>query len=146
MSAVQPANLVRSVPPISPLTQPYWDAARSGHLTLQRCGRCGHRPFPPRATCPACGDTGLSWKPVSGRGTVYAYTVAHRPPHPILAGQCPLVVAIVELDEGPRMITNIIGCEPTDVEIGMAVEVTFAPIDGSDLALPLFHPAPKEDT
>ncbi len=131
----------RPVPPTSALTQPYWDAARRGQMAVQRCERCGHRPFPPRATCPSCGARSLSWSPVSGRATVSSYTIAHRPPHPAFAAQLPLVVAIVELEEGPRMVTNIVGCDPADVEVGMAVEATSKRIDDSDMVLPVFTPA-----
>ncbi len=130
----------RPIPPTSALTQPYWDAARRGQMAVQRCAGCGHRPFPPRATCPSCGASTLSWSPVSGRATVYSYTIAHRSPHPAFAGQLPLVVAIVELEEGPRMFTNIVGCDPADVEVGMAVEAAFEPIDDTDMVLPVFTP------
>jgi hypothetical protein len=130
----------RPIPPTSELTQPYWDAARRGQLVVQRCEACEHRPFPPRATCPSCGSSSLSWSAVSGRATVYSYTVAHRPPHPAFAAQLPLVVAIVELEEGPRMFTNIVGCDPADVEVGMAVEATSEPIDDTDMVLPVFTP------
>ena len=130
----------RPIPPTSALTQPYWDAARRGQMAVQRCEQCGHRPFPPRATCPSCGASTLSWSPVSGRATVYSYTIAHRSPHPAFAGQLPLVVAIVELEEGPRMFTNIVGCDPADVEVGMAVEAAFEPIDDTDMLLPVFTP------
>jgi uncharacterized protein len=78
---------------------------------------------------------------VSGKGTVYSYTVAHRPPHPVFAEQCPLTVAIVELEEGPRMISNIVRCDPGRLEVGMAVQVAFEPIDDSDVVLPVFEPA-----
>ncbi len=131
---------VRPVPPTSELTQPYWDAARRGQMVVQRCEACEHRPFPPRGTCPSCGASSLSWSPVSGRATVYSYTVAHRPPHPAFAAQVPLVVAIVELEEGPRLFTNIVGCDPADVEVGMAVEATTEPIDDTDMVLPVFTP------
>jgi uncharacterized OB-fold protein len=132
----------RPVPPTSPLTEPYWEAARAGQLAVQRCEQCGNRPFPPRANCPSCGASSLSWSPVSGRATVYSYTVALRPPHPAFADQLPLVVAIVQLEEGPRMVTNIVGCDPDDVEVGMAVEVASEPIDGTDIMLPVFTPVP----
>lgn len=131
---------VRPIPPTSELTQPYWDAARRGELALQLCEGCGERPFPPRARCPSCGAPDLAWAPVSGRGTVYSYTVARRAPHPVFAAQLPLIVAIVELDEGPRMVTNLVGCDPAELEVGMAVEVRFDPIDDSDMALPVFTP------
>ena len=130
----------RPIPPTSALTQPYWDAAGRGEMAVQRCEQCEHRPFPPRATCPNCGGSSLSWSPVSGRANVYSYTVAHRPPHPVFAAQLPLVVAIVELEEGPRMVTNIVGCDPADVEVGMAVEFTSEPIDDTDMVLPVFSP------
>jgi len=108
---------VRPIPPTSALTQPYWDAARRGEMVVQRCESCGDRPFPPRATCPSCGASSLSWSPVSGRATVYSYTIAHRPPHPAFAAQHPPVVAV-----------------------GMAVEAARKPIDDTDMVLPVFTP------
>jgi uncharacterized OB-fold protein len=130
----------RPIPPTSELTAPYWEAARRGELVLQRCGACDERPFPPRARCPRCGADSLAFAPVSGRGTVYSYTVAQRAPHPVFSGQLPLVVAIVELAEGPRLITNVVGCDPASVMVGMAVEVAYEPIDDSELVLPVFTP------
>jgi uncharacterized OB-fold protein len=130
----------RPIPPVSELTEPYWAAARRGELVVQRCSQCEERPFPPRARCPRCGAGSLAWAPVSGRGRVYSYTVAHRAPHPVFQGQLPLVVAIVELEEGPRLFTNVVGCAPADVEVGMAVEARFEPIDDTDQVLPVFTP------
>jgi uncharacterized protein len=130
----------RLIPPASDLTQPYWDAARRRELVIQRCDSCDHWLFPPRAHCPVCGSDRLVWRPVSGRGSVYSFTVAHRPPHPVFAEQCPLTIAIVELEEGPRMLTNITGCEPGQVEVGMKVAVAFESIDDSDILLPVFTP------
>jgi hypothetical protein len=131
---------VRPIPPTSELTEPYWDSARRGELAVQHCASCGARPFPPRARCPSCGAPELEWAPVSGRGTVYSYTVVRRAPHPVFAAQLPLVVAIVELEEGPRMVTNLVGCDPADLEVGMAVEARFEPIDDTDMLLPVFTP------
>ena len=130
----------RPVPPVSALTSPYWEAARRGELALQRCEGCGERPFPPRAHCPACGGGALVWESVSGRGTLHSYTVAHRAPHPVFAGQLPLVVAIVALEEGPRLVSNIVDCDPAALSVGQAVEVRFEPVDDADLALPVFTP------
>ncbi|MEM8769337.1 MAG: OB-fold domain-containing protein, partial [Pseudomonadota bacterium] len=73
-------------------------------------------------------------------GTVYTYTVAQRPPHPVFMAQCPLVIAVVELEEGPRLMTNIVGCEPADVAVGMPVRVAFEAIDDSEMVLPVFKP------
>ena len=135
----------RPIPPNSPLTEPYWEAARRGELTTQVCRACDLRIFPPRANCPGCGDASLRWAPVSGRGTLYSFTVARRAPHPVFAGQLPLVVAIVELEEGPRMITNLVELEEADLEVGVAVVVRFEPIDDSDVVLPVFTPARETD-
>lgn len=128
----------RLIPPTTALTQPYWEAAKRNQLVVQHCPGCGHRAFPPRANCPACGEADLSWEPVSGQGTVYTFTVSHRAPHPVFGNQVPLVVAVVELIEGPRMITNIVGCDPSEVSVGSAVRVDFDPIDDSELVLPVF--------
>ena len=130
----------RPIPPTSELTEPYWEAARRGELTTQVCRACDLRIFPPRANCPGCGDASLRWAPVSGRGTLYSFTVARRAPHPVFAAQLPLVVAIVELEEGPRMVTNVVGCDPADLAVGMAVEAAFEPIDDSEMVLPVFTP------
>ena len=98
---------------------------------MQHCDGCAQHVFPPRAHCPTCGCDGLSWSAVSGKGSVYSYTVAHRPPHPVFAEQCPLVIAMVTLDEGPRMMTNIVDCDVADLQVGMAVNVAFEAIDDS---------------
>lgn len=132
---------VRLIPPQTPLTQPYWQGAQQGKLLIQQCQDCGARQFPPRAHCEKCGSGALDWQQVSGRGTVYTFTVAQRPPHPVFAEHCPMVIAVVELEEGPRMMTNVIGCAPAEVSIGMAVAVDFDPIDESDTVLPVFRPA-----
>ena len=131
----------RPIPPTSELTQPYWDATRKGELVVQHCGSCNDALFPPRAHCPSCGSADLSWRPVSGKGTVYTYTIARRPPHPVFAEQCPLAIGIIELDEGPRLMSNIVNCDPQDIAVGMPVQVTFEAIDDSDVMLPVFAPA-----
>lgn len=131
----------RLIPPSTELTQPYWDATRREQLVIQQCVDCAGRIFPPRANCPKCGSAQLEWQPVSGKGVIYTYTVAHRAPHPVLAEQCPITIAVVELEEGPRMITNVTGCDPSDVEVGMSVQVDFEAIDDSDVVLPVFRPA-----
>ena len=129
------------IPPTSALSRPYWDAARRGELHLQRCAACGERPFPPRTHCPQCGSGSLEWSAMSGRATVYTFTVARRPPHPVFASRCPFVVAVLELEEGPRMISNVIDVDPDAMHVGMAVEVAFDPLDDSHVMLPVFRPA-----
>ena len=130
----------RRIPPRSPLSEPYWQAAANGELVMQYCGSCNVHAFPPRAHCAQCGNANLLFQKVSGMGSVYTYTVAYRPPHPVFAEQCPLVIAVVELSEGPRLMTNIVDCDPESVHVGMSVEVTFEPIDDSDIKLPVFKP------
>lgn len=134
-------SVVRPSPPSSALTRPYWDATAAGRLDLQACAACGERPFPPRLTCPACGSRDLAWSTVSGRGRVHTFTVVHRAPHPSFADEVPFVVAVVELDEGPRLTTNIVDCSPSDVTIGIPVEVTFLPLGDGDVTLPVFRPS-----
>jgi len=131
----------RLIPPITRLTQPYWDAASRHELVIQQCPACSDYQFPPRAHCGACGAGDLNWREASGKGTVYTYTVAHRAPHPVFTDQCPLVVAVVELEEGPRLISNIVNCDPNDVKVGLAVVVAFDPVDDSDILLPVFKPS-----
>ena len=130
----------RLIPPITELTQPYWDAARAQKLVVQQCRQCASRFFPARANCADCGSAQLDWTEVSGEGQVYTFTVAHRPPHPILADQCPLAIAVIELREGPRMISNLVECDPHAITVGMQVGVTFLEIADSDVMLPVFRP------
>ena len=129
----------RLLPPVSELTEPFWAAARQHELVIQYCEASAQYVFPPRAHSPWGGGP-LSWSKVSGKGSVYTFTVAHRPPHPVFAELCPLVIAIVELAEGPRMITNLINCNREDLHVGMPVQVTFESIDDSDVLLPVFEP------
>ncbi len=131
----------RFIPPQTPTSEEYWAGARRGELLYQSCSDCGAHNFPPRAHCGTCGSSELSWKTASGKGTVYTYTVSHRAPHPVFSDSCPLVIAVVELEEGPRMMTNIVDCDPESVSVGMSVQVTFEGIDDSEVVLPLFKPS-----
>ena len=134
----------RLIPAPTELTQPYWDAAGRGELVMQFCPSCNQSTFPPRAHCPDCGSSELEWQAVSGRGTIYSYTIAHRPAHPVFADQCPMAIAVVELEEGPRLFSNIVGVELENVTVGMPVQVAFELIDDSDVVLPVFSPAQCE--
>ncbi len=127
-------------PPVTETSQPFWDATREQRLLLQWCTTCDEPVWFPREVCPGCrGDT-LEWRPASGRGEVYACTVEHRPTMPTPFGDAPYVVAIVELAEGPRLLTNVVGCPPDSVSVGMRVQVTWEELsDGRNL--PLFEPA-----
>lgn len=121
-------------------TQPYWEAAKRHELLLQRCLDCGQYRFYPRIVCPQCMSDKTEWVKASGRGEVYSFTITYRPPSPAFAADVPYVVAIIELQEGVRMMSNIVGCDPHEVKIGMPVEVVFEDIS-EDIALPKFRPA-----
>ena len=131
----------RLIPPMSPFTEPYWEAAAKGELLIQKCSACQHVQLPPRKHCENCGSADVAWVASSGNGVIYTFTVARRPPHPVFAEQVPLVVAVVELEEGVKLMTNIIECDPDDVAIGMSVKVAFEPVDDSEVVLPVFSPA-----
>ena len=113
----------------------FWDGAKAGELRIQRCGSCGVLRHPPRPACGACGS--LEWDTVaaSGRGSVYSYVVHHHPPVPGFAP--PFVVVLVELEEGVRVVSNLVGVEPAAVEIGQPVEAAFEVVD-DELTLPVF--------
>jgi uncharacterized protein len=128
------------VPDPSPLGAPYWDGAAEGQLLIQRCERCGHVFHPPLPVCPSCHSTELSWQPASGRGKVFSFTIVHIAAHPALAERVPYVAALIELEEGPRMVANMLEVAPENVRIDMPVKVQFVPVaDG--IKLPQFVPA-----
>ncbi|MDH4075764.1 MAG: Zn-ribbon domain-containing OB-fold protein [Acidimicrobiia bacterium] len=131
---------LRPAPRPSDLTAAFWAATTEGRFLIQRCTRCQAAIFYPRVNCTECGSTELVNEDASGRGTVYTYTVARRPTHRAWADAGPYVIAIVELEEGPHVTTNIVECDPDDVRIGMPVEVCFAP-EADGVALPLFRPS-----
>jgi uncharacterized protein len=135
-----PAAYAKPLPQPTPLTQPFWDAAKEHRLSLQHCEACSQYIYYPRAVCPHCGGADLEWKEVSGRGVVYSYTVARRPTARAFEPDVPYVIAIVEVAEGPHLTTNIVDCSPDDVRVGMAVEVMFDDVT-DDVTLVKFRPA-----
>jgi hypothetical protein len=145
---VQPTRMME--PPIGADSAPFWEATREGRLLLQWCTACEEAIFYPRAFCPHCGGgavgEGLEWRPASGRATVYASTVEHNPAATgaTFSGGEPYVVALVELEEGVRMLTNIVGCPPAAVHPGLALTLTWEPLsDGRQL--PQFTPTTESD-
>jgi uncharacterized OB-fold protein/acyl dehydratase len=130
-------------PAIGPDTRFFWEGTRAGELRIQRCGECGALRHPPGPMCPRCHAVAREHVTATGRGTVYSYVVHHHPPVP--GREPPFVVGLIELEEGVRMVGNVIGCPPADVHIGMPVQVTFERID-DDLTLPQWtpHPPPAE--
>ncbi len=127
----------RPLPVINEESRPFWEGCRQHRLMLQHCGDCGAYVYYPRALCTACHSENLAWEQVSGEGTVYSYTVCHRPAGPAFAGDVPYVVALIDLKEGPRMLSNIVGSDPAAVRIGQAVRVTFDDVS-EEVTLPKF--------
>ena len=120
------------------VSAPFWEAAARGELLIQECPSCGHRQFYPRALCTACGAD-AEWLTRSGRGTVHTFTVIRQNRAKPFKDELPYVVAMIELDEGARMMGNVTGCDPDDVHIGMPVEVYFVEAD-EGVGVPFWRP------
>ena len=129
----------KPVPRPTPETQEFWDGCAQGEIRLQRCTACDKHYFPPRPFCPTCLSDEVTWETTSGRGTLHTYIINHRPGRGF-ENDGPYAIAIVELDEGPRMMTNIVGIEntPENLVLDMPLEVTFD-VRG-DIHVPLFRP------
>ncbi|HUQ40713.1 MAG TPA: OB-fold domain-containing protein [Acidimicrobiales bacterium] len=121
----------------APWSAPFWEASREQRLVLQWCTSCNVVIHYPRPVCPTCMGDALEWRPAAGNGEVHSHTVVHKGRHPTLTA--PYVVALVTLVEGARMMTNIVGCEPSEVKVGMAVRIRWEPQDDGR-HLPLFEP------
>jgi len=117
----------------------YWRGAARGELQLPRCRSCASLTWPPKSRCPVCGSSEIEWMRSSGRGVVHTFTVVRQAPDPYFNSKLPYVVAMVQLDEGPRLMSNVTDCDVETVHIGMPVAVAF--VDAGDgLALPVFRP------
>ena len=121
-------------------TREFWDAAREGKLLIKRCAACRRAHYYPRTFCPHCWSTKVSWEEASGRGSLYTYSVVHQNDLPPFNERVPYVAAIVELDEGPRVMTNVVDCDLGALRVGMAVQVQFRSLT-EDLSIPVFRPA-----
>jgi len=130
----------KPLPAITEDTQPYWEGTKQGELRAQRCRGCRHLWLPPAILCPKCLSEDVEWERLAGRGTIYSFIVVHRPQHPAFLEDAPYNVAIVELDEGVRMHTNVVECANEELAVGMPVEVVFEKID-DNVTLPKFRPA-----
>ncbi len=127
-------------PVTTPETQPFWDGCAAGELRLQRCLDCGKPYFYPRPVCPECGSTNVEWFTASGDATLYSYVITHRPA-PGFEDDAPYAIAVVQLAEGPRMMTNLVGVPntPEQLVLDMPLRVTFE--QRGEVSLPLFTPA-----
>jgi uncharacterized OB-fold protein len=122
----------------TPDSAPFWKGCNDGQLIIPRCSACGQLNWFPRAMCRYCSSTELEWTPMSGRGSIYSFSVVSRPPSDDLPPS--YVVALVDLEEGVRMMTHIVGAEPAALRIGLPVTVEFQPVS-DEIALPVFRPA-----
>jgi uncharacterized OB-fold protein len=117
-------------------SRPFWEGAKAGKLMLPRCDACGEFWFPPSERCPHCLSTNFQWREAKGEGRIYSFVVYHRVYHPAFEADVPYVVAIVELDEGPRLLTNIVGA-PDKVRCDARVRVEFVQAS-AEVVLPKF--------
>ena len=129
----------KPLPRIDAESKGFWEACQRHELYLQRCRACAALRYYPRALCPSCLSDEIEWVLSSGRGSVYTYSVTHQNQAPGFRDEVPYVIAYVQLDEGVRLLTNLVGCAPDDVRIGMPVEVVFDRVNG-DVSLVNFKP------
>jgi hypothetical protein len=129
------------LPIVNADSAPYWEGARHDRLMLQRCTACGASRFFPRYLCTGCGSERSEWVQASGRGTVHSFTIVHRAAFPAFQSRTPYVLALIDLEEGPRMMTNVLGPDALDVAIGDRVEAEFEPRGEGGAKVPQFRRA-----
>jgi uncharacterized OB-fold protein len=134
------SEVAKPEPRPAPESIPYWEAAKQHRLALPQCTACDQHWFPPSRTCPHCLSSEVKWSDVSGRGKVFSFVIYDRVYHPAFEAEVPYVVALIELEEGPRLLSNIVGVAPTDVKCEMKVKVVFDDMPGG-VSIPKFSPA-----
>jgi uncharacterized OB-fold protein len=140
--AEETKEIRKPLPEITPVNQSFWESAKAGKLVMQKCKDCGSWIFCPRPICVECNSDNLDWVQVSGRGKVFSFTIIREVVGQALRGfapDIPYVTAWIDLDEGPRFCSNIIGCTVEDVKIGMNVQAVFEDA-GDGIRLPKFKP------
>ena len=128
----------KPLPELSEENRPFWDGCRAGELRMQRCSACGHLRYPIAPLCPACLDEAHEWEALSGRGEVYSYVVFHQVYNQAFADDVPYNVALIQLDEGPRMFSNVVGVPNDAVSVGDRVVVVFDPAT-EEITIPRFE-------
>ncbi|MEO3796394.1 Zn-ribbon domain-containing OB-fold protein [Nonomuraea sp. B10E15] len=131
---------MKPVPKPTPETQPFWDGTAAGELRIQRCQTCARHYFYPRPSCPHCGGDQVEWVRASGRATLYSYVINHRPA-PGFEDDAPYTIAVVELEEGVRMMSNIVGVPSTPENLPLDMELRVVFEQRGDVHVPLFEPA-----
>lgn len=134
------APATKPIPVPTRETQPYWEGCKNRELRIQRCAACGHYQFYPRLYCTTCMSDQVEWVKASGRGKVLSFTIVYRPVTRAFAAEVPYVVALITLDEGPQMMSNVVGCAPESVRMGMPVEVVFEDWP-EEISIAKFRPA-----
>jgi uncharacterized protein len=130
----------KPLPLIDEDNEQFWKYCRQHELRMQKCNRCGHVRFPSSILCPVCHSTEAGWTRLSGKGVVYSFVIFDRAYHESYKNDIPYAVGIIQLEEGPRMVSNITGIGVDDIEIDMPVELYFDDVT-SEIALPKFKPA-----
>ena len=128
----------KPLPTVTQDSEPYWRAARHGRLVLRHCRVCNNLMFYPRVVCTCCLSDDLDWQDASGRGTIYSVTACHRAPNQAFRAEIPYVIALIDLEEGPRMMSNVTDCAPDEAAIGAKVEVWFD-VATDEIAIPKFR-------
>ncbi|MFD3512044.1 Zn-ribbon domain-containing OB-fold protein [Streptomyces sp. NPDC058657] len=130
-----------ATPDIDAFTRPYWQSAADGRLLLRRCAACARAHHYPREFCPYCWSEDVHWEQAGGRAVLYTWSVVHRNDLPPFGGRVPYVAAVVDLAEGPRMMTEIVDCAEAELRVGAELKVTFRPGEGgaSQYAVPVFR-------
>lgn len=134
------AKYKKPVPLPDEASRPFFDGAKEHRLMLQRCATCGTWHWPVISRCPVCLSTEVSWEQASGKGTLYTFALMHQILHPGFASEVPYNVAEIDLEEGVRITSTVVGCSNDEMRIGMPLEVTFEAIT-DEVSLPKFQPA-----
>jgi len=132
--------LTKPIPVPTPTTAPFWAGLKEGVVRIQRCAACDAWVFYPRTRCPRCLSDRLDWRTVSGKGTLVTFTIARQPTAPQFADEVPQKLAVVELDEGVRLTTTLVGVDESEIRIGMRVEPFFDPVT-DEITLLRYRPA-----
>jgi len=130
----------KPLPVPTPITRPFWDGLREHRVRIQHCAHCDEWVYYPRSHCPECLQPNLEWRDVTGEGVLYTYTIARAPTAPPFADELPQLLAVVELDEGPKVTTTLVNVAPEDIKIGTRVRPVFDDIEGKDITLLRYEP------